>query len=514
MHGLNQRSQRPSYSEEMPELLPSQVEIFDRLARAAQVAPVVAYNHLPGMGASTMLRRLARDRGALFVDALTVSQEIRNYPGLMWQEPVYRLIKAGLEQRGTVVIDDFIDIISTMTMNRGGNYIRTLIDDLSDFAIQNDYRLVLSGFIDHSWETTSTIFGAAAAVVSSGPLALEDYQALFAPHFGIAMATAVDFKQVHRGAPMLDLKQLRAAIGLVEQRVSAGDVLNTDLVEQVIEEKIVRSNLKLSEVEELHFSSLPGAEEIARSLETHVVLPFRNKALARKLDLKPRRGVLLYGPPGTGKTSIGRALAHRMQGRFFLIDGSFITEPPGHFFSQVEAVIDQAKKFAPSVLFIDDADVLFEIPHIAGLSRYLLSLLDGIESESANNVCVMMTAMDAKKLPDALLRSGRVELWLETRLPDLSTRARILQRWTDRVLPATESIDYPILAEQTEGFTPADLRRLSGDAKLLYAADMAGNRKLCTANEYLLRATSALISTRNVMAVRIAEDAMRTRAYA
>src|SRR5262249_40171763 len=161
---------------------------------------------------------------------------------------------------------------------------------------------------------------------------------------------------------------------------------------------------------------------IVEALETNIVLPFENRKLAMELGLKPKRGVLLYGPPGTGKTSIGRALAHRMKGKFFLIDGSFISEPPNMFFEKFQAVVREAEENSPSVLFIDDADVLFRIDHVAGLVRYLLSLLDGLESETARNVCVMMTAMDVKKIPDALLRSGRVELWLETRQPSEETR--------------------------------------------------------------------------------------------
>ena len=45
-------------------------------------------------------------------------------------------------------------------------------------------------------------------------------------------------------------------------------------------------------------------------------------------------------------------------------------------------------------------------------------MIDGLESESAGRVCVMMTAMDVGRLPPALVRSGRVELWLEMKLPD------------------------------------------------------------------------------------------------
>jgi len=114
-------------------------------------------------------------------------------------------------------------------------------------------------------------------------------------------------------------------------------------------------------------------------------------------------------------TTIGRALAHRLKGKFFLIDGT-VNSDRGSFYDRMERVFEAAKRNAPSVIFIDDADVIFEARN-HGLARYLLTMMDGLESASCERVCVMMTAMDTASLPPALLRSGRVELWLCTRLP-------------------------------------------------------------------------------------------------
>src|SRR5580704_3053682 len=166
-----------------------------------------------------------------------------------------------------------------------------------------------------------------------------------------------------------------------------------------------------------HSSILKGVDDIIEALETKIALPFENREWAARLNLKPKRGVLLAGPPGTGKTTIGRALAHRLKGKFFLVDGTMIAGSD-NFYRQIDRVFAAASRSAPSVIFIDDADVIFGGDKESGLYRYLLTKMDGLESASAGRVCVMMTAMEPADLPAAMLRSGCVELWLETRLPD------------------------------------------------------------------------------------------------
>jgi transitional endoplasmic reticulum ATPase len=230
---------------------------------------------------------------------------------------------------------------------------------------------------------------------------------------------------------------------------------------------------------------------VIRSLETHIVLPLSNDTLTTQLGVKPKRGVLLYGPPGTGKTTIGRALAHRLRGKFFLVDGTFIAGSHD-FYQRIHRVFEAAKDNSPSVIFIDDADAIFEDGEERGLYRYLLTMIDGLESEGRSRVCVMMTAMNLSHLPPALVRSGRVELWLEMKLPDAAARTRLLETHTRPLPPELTGYNQEQVLSATDGFTGADIKRLVQDTKALYAFDRANGLTLRTANEYFIEAANAV----------------------
>jgi transitional endoplasmic reticulum ATPase len=491
-----------------PDLLPAQTSDLAALKTLVAASPLIAFGGRPGMGRTTLLRALAHDCDGVMIESAKIAEFLTNNKIGYEIEAISQFVVDALRQYKLVIFDDFGEILSLSdSQSRKHLFINILRNSWYETAVSEGRRLILGGNITHG--RPDYIFGDAPLEFTTSPLGYADYKVFLQRLLGAAVAE-VDLSLFHRSAPMLDLYQLTFLARLVAGRenVSAHDLL------EVLEAHVLQTNLRVEEVEELRFDQLPGTEAIAAKLESHVIQPFLNKELADRLGLKPCRGILLYGPPGTGKTSIGRALAHRMEGRFFLIDGSFVTEPPHAFFSAVAAIVEAAKAASPSVLFIDDADVLFQIEHIAGFSRYLLSLLDGLESETAGHVCVMMTAMDAHKVPEALLRSGRVELWLETKAPDAVRRQAMLQNWLGHAAGEFESIDFADVAARTEGFTPADLRSLAGEARLYLAADVAREMPLEAPRIYVDRAVDALVAQRAEMTARLADERQRGRAYA
>jgi SpoVK/Ycf46/Vps4 family AAA+-type ATPase len=267
--------------------------------------------------------------------------------------------------------------------------------------------------------------------------------------------------------------------------------LNTDRFIEALRNFGLTSNVNLGEVQQVTLADLKGVDDIIESLEANVVVPLEQVELADELRLKPKRGVLLVGPPGTGKTTVGRALAHRLKSKFFLIDGTYISGT-FNFYNRVQEVFQEAKHNAPSIIFVDDSDAIFESGEELGLYRYLLTMLDGLESESAGQVCVMMTAMDVGHLPPALIRSGRIELWLEMRLPDEAARAAILEQMLRTQAPVFAALEVARVVEATVGFTGADLKRLLEDGKNLLAFDKVRGQSLRPVTEYFLRAVTTV----------------------
>jgi ATP-dependent 26S proteasome regulatory subunit len=281
----------------------------------------------------------------------------------------------------------------------------------------------------------------------------------------------------------LNAHQLKAACRWLADHPS----LDTEVFIEYLRSQRLASNVNLEEVQAVDLTDLKGVDDVLRSLEINIVLPLENDALASEFKLRSKRGVMLYGPPGTGKTTVGRALAHRLKGKFFLIDGTFIAGT-NNFYNRIGHVFEAAKDNAPSVIFIDDADAIFEDGEERGLYRYLLTMLDGLESESAGRICVMMTAMDVGNLPPALTRSGRVELWLEMQLPNPEARCAILTQRIDELPQELRQVDINQLTSATEGFTGADLKRLVDDGKAVYAYDRAKEFSLKAPTEYFLKA--------------------------
>ncbi len=122
--------------------------------------------------------------------------------------------------------------------------------------------------------------------------------------------------------------------------------------------------------------------------------------------------------------------------------------------------------------------------------------MDGLESASAERVCVMITAMDSTMLPPALLRSGRIELWLHTRLPDEQARETILREKLSALPPPVSAANTKILARSSHGLSGADLKSVIEEGKLLYAHAVTNGKESAPVENFFIRAIETCLNNR------------------
>lgn len=484
-------------------LCPAQKSALQGLLKGLAIGSIFSVWGGVGRGKSTVLKEAHKQTGGLFLGMSDFAAASSLKHPLALEETLYNLVIDALKAYPVVIVDDLhlLDLYSAGChfYPRSG-YLNSILMGLSTYALAADRKLIFStsGHLPEAAAQRSYTFGIDRFKV-------EDYAAL-AEVWLKRKAAGIDFRKVFRFAPKLNAHQLKAAcLWLAEH-----PTLTTDVFMDYLRSQRLASNVDLEEVQAVDLRDLKGVDDVLRHLEINIVLPLENDALANELKLRSKRGVLLYGPPGTGKTTVGRAMAHRLKGKFFLIDGTFIAGTSG-FYERISRVFEAAKDNAPAVIFIDDADAIFEDGEERGLYRYLLTMLDGLESESSGRVCVMMTAMNVANLPPALIRSGRVELWLEMKLPDAEARTQILTRHLGELPAEVGKVKMAPLISATESFTGADLKRLVEDGKALYAYDKAKGFKLKNPTDYFLKAVEGVQENKKRYAEAEAQAALKPR---
>jgi len=223
------------------------------------------------------------------------------------------------------------------------------------------------------------------------------------------------------------------------------------------------------------FADVAGADEEKEEL-VEVVEFLKTPNKFNVLGARIPKGVLLVGPPGTGKTLLARAVAGEAGVQFFSISGSdFVEMFVGVGASRVRDLFDQAKKNAPSVIFIDEIDAVGR-QRGAGLGgghdereQTLNQLLVEMDGFSANTGVIIIAATNRPDILDpALLRPGRFDRQVVVGYPDIKGREEILKVHS-RNKPLAPDVNLRTIAKTTAGFTGADLENLMNEAALLAA---------------------------------------------
>jgi len=223
------------------------------------------------------------------------------------------------------------------------------------------------------------------------------------------------------------------------------------------------------------FAHVAGQAEAKQELQ-EIIIYLRNPEKFSRLGGQVPRGVLLTGPPGTGKTLMAKAVAGEAEVPFYSISASqFIEMFVGVGASRVRDLFNNAKKNAPSIIFVDELDAVGRARG-TGLGgghdereqtlNQLLSELDGFDPH--DEVIVLAATNRPDVLDAALLRPGRFDRLVVIGRPDWRDRVEILKVHT-RKMPLAEDVDLEVIAKGTPGMVGADLRSLVNEAALIAA---------------------------------------------
>jgi len=227
------------------------------------------------------------------------------------------------------------------------------------------------------------------------------------------------------------------------------------------------------------FDDVAGMEEAKQELR-EVIDFLKDPKKFQRIGGKVPKGVLLVGPPGTGKTLLARAVAGEAGVTFFSISASqFIEMFVGVGASRVRDLFSNARKEAPSIIFIDELDAVGR-SRGAGFGgghdereqtlNQLLSEMDGFDPHE--EVIVMAATNRPDVLDPALLRPGRFDRRVVIERPDWRDREKILKVHTRKINLAAD-VDLSVIAKGTPGMSGADLENLVNESAILAARENA-----------------------------------------
>lgn len=508
-------------------MTPTQQQALDEIVVAARmrVMPVVELRSPPmlgrGHGVTTVMRAAATALGAPLLgittalEATCAGASAGSFPGLMDLEPL-RSVRAAaldsLEKHGVAVIDDLDLSVCARHLKRS----RTLVGEIKNagqmwnWDVLTQPALLLKSLGDKAAAEGKVIIYASIEdnfqaflqepfAVTLGEPSAEDYRVVLENRLGAEAAAKFDMGALCALHSQLAPTELLTAVARAAVKAATTKGVNggplelakfapdTSALMSSVRETIMSSSaVRPDDVEHVDLDKFPGLGGIKEELEKFVLFPLEHPELAAKLGIAPKRGVLVHGDPGTGKTTVGRWLAHRLKGKFFRVGEMMVH-------SDIIKVFAAAQAAAPAVVFIDDADIVIggwrpiDGGRGSDIFRFLLGQMDGLTSRGERqrqngDVIVILTGQNVHWMAKMLLRSGRIELWLKTKLPEPKVKREVLKKYITEDAGAIELLgvdgaapDVRPASQAGDQYCCADLRRIVNDAKVLSAWDRHGS---------------------------------------
>ncbi|AHG04736.1 peptidase [Halobacterium sp. DL1] len=228
----------------------------------------------------------------------------------------------------------------------------------------------------------------------------------------------------------------------------------------------------------VEYDDIGGLEEQLREVREAVEDPLVNPEKFEAVGVEPPSGVLLHGPPGTGKTMLAKAVANQTDATFIKMAGSeLVRKFIGEGSRLVRDLFELADQNEPAIIFIDEIDAVAAKrtdsktsgdAEVQRTMMQLLSEMDGFDERGDVRIIAATNRFDM--LDSAILRPGRFDRLIEVPHPEVEARERILEIHAGEMNVA-EDVDFSDLAEQTDGFSGAQLASLTTEAGMFAIRD-------------------------------------------
>ncbi len=300
-----------------------------------------------------------------------------------------------------------------------------------------------------------------------------------------------DLESLAKEAAMVILRKILPKLKLEDEEEIPKEILDELIISKSNFDdalKVVRPSAMrevLVETPDTEWKDIGGIELVKQDLKEAVEWPLKFPKSFERMGISPPKGVLLYGPPGTGKTLLAKAVANESEANFIQIKGpSLLSMWVGKSEEGIRKVFERARQVAPCIIFFDEIDSIASRRGLESGAKVtervlnqMLAEMDGIEDLS--NVIVIGATNRPDILDPALLRPGRFDRIVYVPVPDKQGREKILQIHTiAKKMPLTNDFDLKKLAEETEGYTGADIESLAREAAMLALRENIDNKQV------------------------------------
>lgn len=221
----------------------------------------------------------------------------------------------------------------------------------------------------------------------------------------------------------------------------------------------------------VYLKDIAGLKEVKEEV-MEIVDAFKNKEKYEKFGIKMNLNILLSGSPGCGKTMLGKAIANECGATFYYECGSnFMNKYVGVGASKVRELYDNARKNAPSVIFIDECECVMgkrssdenSGKEAAQTLNQILVELDGMNT--TDDVITICATNRPDILDEAVLRAGRLSRKIEVPVLDIEGRRELIKLYAEPK-PLNEDVDLEEIARMSSGMSGAELFNLINEAAI------------------------------------------------